>query len=72
MSVTAPRGFRAAGAAGTPKIVDFWPAPKPSIINTIAPAIDIGTETRTIKGSRKLSNKAARARKTIINANPKV
>ena len=35
-----------------------------------APAIDIGTETRMISGSRKLSNRAASDRKMMISAKP--
>ena len=37
-----------------------------------APAIDIGTDTRMISGSRKLSNSAASDRKMMISAKPKV
>ena len=41
-------------------------------LKTNAPAIDMGTDTRMIKGSRKLSNKAASARKMITSAKMKV
>ena len=37
-----------------------------------APAIDSGTETRITNGSRKLSNSAASARKTMMIAKRKV
>ena len=46
--------------------------PIPTLTNINAPAIDIGTETRMITGSRKLSNKAASARKMMISAKPNV
>ena len=37
-------------------------------IAAMAPAIDIGTETRMMNGSRKLSNSADRTRKIITAA----
>lgn len=46
--------------------------PTPRLTKISAPAIDIGTETRMMHGSRKLSNKAARQRKTMTMANPNV
>jgi hypothetical protein len=46
--------------------------PKPRLTKISAPAIDIGTDTRIITGSRKLSNNAASARKMMISAKPNV
>ena len=46
--------------------------PTPRLMNISAPAIDIGTDTRMISGSRKLSNCAASARKMMISAKPRV
>ena len=43
-----------------------------TLMKSSAPAIDIGTETRMISGSRKLSNSAASDRKMMISAKPKV
>ena len=46
--------------------------PRPRLMNSSAPAIDIGMETRMTSGSRKLSNSAARHRKMMISASAKV
>ena len=46
--------------------------PTPTLMNASAPAIDIGTETRMISGSRKLLNCAASARKMMISASANI
>ncbi len=47
-------------------------AATPTLTKISAPGYDIGAETRMMTGSRKLSTRAAKARKMMISANPDV